>query len=276
MARAMIGTHNGNFHCDEVLAIAMLMQLLEYRNARIMRCRDMQQLATCNILVDVGGSFDLTIKDFYPNLEPAVKLSSAGLIYAHFGKRVITEIAGRLNSDEALEAVFKRQYFSKALALASTELVTNVRQLVEDWLPARIIVKNGLISRFSFHPSGMIAQLIRSGCPWMEHIFDLEKEERITTQARGPRPFSGRPVFVVTSGARMSSVIAVQINEDDEFSKRVYFPESWAGKRDRELDQAVGINGCVFVHTDRFLTAHKTLAGSLKMAVLALKAAGYL
>ena len=32
-----IGTHNGTFHCDEVLACFMLKQLPEYKNAEIVR-----------------------------------------------------------------------------------------------------------------------------------------------------------------------------------------------------------------------------------------------
>ena len=34
------GTHNGKFHCDEVLACYMLRQLPEYSNAEIIRTRD--------------------------------------------------------------------------------------------------------------------------------------------------------------------------------------------------------------------------------------------
>ncbi|VDN44498.1 unnamed protein product [Dibothriocephalus latus] len=54
------------------------------------------------------------------------------------------------------------------------------------------------------------------------------------------------------------------------------FPESWAGKRSDELDQAFGISGCLFVHNDGFMATHKTPDGALKMAEFALKAAGYL
>ncbi|VDN10548.1 unnamed protein product [Dibothriocephalus latus] len=39
-ARRVIGTHNAVFHCDEVLAIAMLKQLPEYKSADIIRTRD--------------------------------------------------------------------------------------------------------------------------------------------------------------------------------------------------------------------------------------------
>lgn len=37
-----IGTHSGNFHCDEALACFMLRQLPEYKNAEIIRTRDLE------------------------------------------------------------------------------------------------------------------------------------------------------------------------------------------------------------------------------------------
>lgn len=54
-----IGTHNGTFHCDEVVACFMLKQLPEYENAEIFRSRDEKALREkCDIIVDVGGIFD--------------------------------------------------------------------------------------------------------------------------------------------------------------------------------------------------------------------------
>lgn len=35
-----IGTHNGVFHCDEALACYLLKQLPEYKEAEIIRTRD--------------------------------------------------------------------------------------------------------------------------------------------------------------------------------------------------------------------------------------------
>lgn len=40
------------------------------------------------------------MKHFHPDLTPEVKLSSAGLVYAHFGKRVIGEIIGQPDGAE--------------------------------------------------------------------------------------------------------------------------------------------------------------------------------
>ena len=53
-----IGTHNGTFHCDEVLACYMLKLLPDYKDAAIVRTRDPALLKECDIVVDVGGEYD--------------------------------------------------------------------------------------------------------------------------------------------------------------------------------------------------------------------------
>lgn len=53
-----IGTHDGCFHCDEVLACSMLKRLPEYRDAQIIRTRNADILKECDIVVDVGAEFD--------------------------------------------------------------------------------------------------------------------------------------------------------------------------------------------------------------------------
>lgn len=53
-----IGTHSGQFHCDEALACFMLKQLPEYEDAEIVRTRDEEILQTCDIVVDVGAVYD--------------------------------------------------------------------------------------------------------------------------------------------------------------------------------------------------------------------------
>uniref|UniRef100_A0A452U044 Uncharacterized protein n=1 Tax=Ursus maritimus TaxID=29073 RepID=A0A452U044_URSMA len=58
MAPPRIGTHSGTFHCDEALACALLRLLPEYRDAEIVRTRDPEKLASCDIVVDVGGEYD--------------------------------------------------------------------------------------------------------------------------------------------------------------------------------------------------------------------------
>ena len=103
----LIGTHNGSFHCDEVLACFMLKQLPEYKEAQIVRTRDPVELDKCDIVVDVGAVFDPARKRFdhhqksftdtFSTLIPSykngeIKLSSAGLVYVHYGRDIIRQI----------------------------------------------------------------------------------------------------------------------------------------------------------------------------------------
>ncbi|XP_065317539.1 MYG1 protein-like [Gordionus sp. m RMFG-2023] len=111
-----IGTHDGKFHCDEVLACYLLKCLPEFKSAYIIRSRDTQLLEKCDVVVDVGGvydydklrfdhhqkSFDKTLQSIKDNaLFDKIKLSSAGLVYAHFGEKVIRESLKRCSSSHS-------------------------------------------------------------------------------------------------------------------------------------------------------------------------------
>ncbi|KFY63868.1 hypothetical protein V496_03654 [Pseudogymnoascus sp. VKM F-4515 (FW-2607)] len=94
-----IGTHNGHFHADEALAVYMLRLLPAYKSASLVRTRDPARLAECHTVVDVGGEYDAsrnlfdhhqrTFTTTFPNR--STKLSSAGLVYMHFGRAIIAQ-----------------------------------------------------------------------------------------------------------------------------------------------------------------------------------------
>lgn len=50
-----IGTHNGIFHSDEVVACAILCLINSNMSIHILRTRDNEMLNLCNICVDIGG-----------------------------------------------------------------------------------------------------------------------------------------------------------------------------------------------------------------------------
>ncbi|KAF7320317.1 hypothetical protein MKEN_00816500 [Mycena kentingensis (nom. inval.)] len=93
-----IGTHSGTFHCDEALAVFLLRNTDKYRNSEVVRSRDPAVLETCDIVVDVGAVYDET-KNLFDHHQRGftevfghgfdTKLSSAGLVYKHFGKEIV-------------------------------------------------------------------------------------------------------------------------------------------------------------------------------------------
>ncbi|KAI3378594.1 hypothetical protein SNEBB_002629 [Seison nebaliae] len=117
----IIATHNGKFHCDDVLACAMLLSLNKYKNSSILRTRDKSELDQCDIVVDVGDEYDVSRRRFdhhqksfnlsVENVMPmrrsihsnGIKLSSAGLIYLTYGKEILQSIISKGNPRYVIE-----------------------------------------------------------------------------------------------------------------------------------------------------------------------------
>lgn len=119
-----IGTHSGVFHCDEILACYMLKRIPLYQNAEIVRTRDQNILDACDIVVDVGGVYDPsrhrydhhqrefkeTMNSLNPDKPWKTKLSSAGLVYHHFGDKIIKAVLGDELCDDAIRNVYNQVY----------------------------------------------------------------------------------------------------------------------------------------------------------------------
>ncbi|KAI4303613.1 hypothetical protein MLD38_039221 [Melastoma candidum] len=98
--KRVVGTHNGSFHCDEALGCFMIRLTEQFRDAEIVRSRDPQVLEGLDAVLDVGGVYDPT-RDRYDHHQKgfeevfghgfSTKLSSAGLVYKHFGKEIIAK-----------------------------------------------------------------------------------------------------------------------------------------------------------------------------------------
>lgn len=113
-----IGTHDGSFHCDEALAVSMLKLLPKYASATVVRTRNPEILGKCSIVVDVGAVYDADTerfdhhqREFTGTLDNYhTKLSSAGLVYKHYGKSIIKEILGCEDSHELVEICYDKVY----------------------------------------------------------------------------------------------------------------------------------------------------------------------
>lgn len=115
-----IATHNGKFHADEVFAVSLLRMLTQFKEAEIIRTRDAEILAQADVVLDVGGVYDPSTNrydhhqpEFKDSFSPQFKtlLSSAGLVYKHFGKEIIAARAAHL-SPEQVEALYLHVYES--------------------------------------------------------------------------------------------------------------------------------------------------------------------
>ncbi|EAN32204.2 uncharacterized protein TpMuguga_04g00850 [Theileria parva strain Muguga] len=159
-----IGTHNGFFHADEALAVYMLKLLPEYRDAEVVRTRDPSVLETCDVVVDVGAVYDPSrhrydhhqrdFKDFFDDEHEVTKLSSAGLVYKHFSKRLFREVY-KVMDEETVDYLYKSIYdkFIEAMDAidngvpmcdgdlkykTNTDLSTRVSRLNPSWIDSDV------------------------------------------------------------------------------------------------------------------------------------------
>ncbi|XP_031262709.1 UPF0160 protein-like [Pistacia vera] len=159
-----IGTHNGSFHCDEALGCFMIRLTDKFSNAQIIRTRDPKVLEDLDAVLDVGGVYDPS-NDRYDHHQKGfeevfghgfnTKLSSAGLVYKHFGKEIIAKellvdeghpdvhrlfLAVYRNFMEAIDAVDNgiNQYDTEKPPspryVNSTHLSSRVGKLNLDWI----------------------------------------------------------------------------------------------------------------------------------------------
>lgn len=118
---AFICTHHGTFHADEAMACAMLKCLPEYASMPILRTRSQAEIDQASIVVDVGATYEpekhrydhhqRSFTDTYSEAYAGIKLSSAGLVFKHFGAEVVRALCGPLEP-RASQAILAKTYDS--------------------------------------------------------------------------------------------------------------------------------------------------------------------
>lgn len=335
-AGVLIGTHDGSFHCDEAMACGLLRHTKEFHAANVVRSRVPAQHLLCNIVVDVGSVYDAS-KNLLDHHQPEfqdkmhtglnqynTRLSSAGLVYRHYGREILAAYvdaaveAGAITKptqhqiDLLYDKIYKgfmehvdgidngveefasvdgsplvRNYsvpttlsarvaklyprwnetstrkdeddaFLAAVRLTTTEFFEAVDYYVCSWLPARALVEDAFAAAESVHPSKQILVFSAAGCPWKEHLLDIETENNCV----------GRSIYVLFSDGKGWRVQCVP-KENSAFQNRKPLP--WKGLRDDDLSKASGIDGGVFVHASGFIGGNKTFEGAKAMAIKALE-----
>lgn len=118
-ARPVIVTHSGTFHADEALAVHLLYKLPVLKDAELVRTRDLAVIAKGTVVVDVGAEYlpeqhryDHHQRGFTETFdaEHKTKLSSAGLVWKHFGRDILAAHLHAKEDDERIPILYKKMY----------------------------------------------------------------------------------------------------------------------------------------------------------------------
>ncbi|NXS61989.1 MYG1 protein, partial [Brachypteracias leptosomus] len=94
------------------------------QDSEVLRTRDPQLLAQCEVVVDVGGEYDpqrhrydhhqrsftQCMRSIRPEKPWTTKLSSAGLIYCHFGSQILAELLGQPEDSPVVTVLYDKLY----------------------------------------------------------------------------------------------------------------------------------------------------------------------
>ena len=311
---SLIGTHDGSFHCDEALAISMLKLLPEYASSTVLRTRNPELLAKCDIVVDVGAVYDPAThrydhhqREFTGVLEGYnTKLSSAGLVYKHFGRSILKKVLD--TQDEALvETCFQKLYKGFVEHIDGIDNGISIQDG-----PARYHISTSLSSRVGclnpawneeqtpeIQNARFIDAMCLTGSEFLSHAQSLVTHwwpaRSIVQQAVAAR-FAVHPsgkimlleaacpwkdhLFEVEAETKAEAILyaiyqdtggswRIQAVPQDpqSFLSRKSLPAAWCGVRDEALSAITGLPGSIFIHASGFIGGHLTREGAIAMAV---------
>lgn len=286
-----VGTHNGKFHADEVMATAILKEIFDIE---VVRSRDPDVLKDLEIIYDIGeGEFDHHQMDKRYR-DNGIPYAACGLIWERFGRDVIRMYDNTL-SQENLEYMFHEMddILIKGIDAADNGIRTtktivptlNITAIISKFNPswdsrldeensfneavelASSVFKNVLRQKFSVvyaeeyvrnaYKNRSVPELLvlDKPYPWNELLYQIDEEKQI--------------VYVISPDHDQYIIQTVR-RSDGGYGDVKPLPLSWAGKRDEELCAVTGTDDAVFCHADRFIAGARSLDSIMKMAEIAL------
>lgn len=285
-----VGTHDGRFHADEVMATAILKEVYEIE---LTRTRDENVLKTLDIVYDVGGGeFDHHGMDKIYR-ENGTPYAACGLIWRGFGKEVI-KIKDPSLKDEEVDLLYN--YIDRAVIEGMDALdngvkigdttipILNISTIISGFNPpwykendedkafneavnvASSVLRNKISHKLSVFKSRELVEnayksrvrpevlVLDTYCPYGELLKNIDE---------------AKEVLYVVYKSKVN--YAAQSVRDYNGEDRKKFPKAWAGKRDEELAKVTGVKDSVFCHSGRFIAIAQSLEGIMTLVDLAIK-----
>lgn len=303
-----IATHPGFFHCDEALAAALIQIFSQNTTSLpIVRTRDPYAIAGGCFVVDVGGVYDHarrrydhhqpSFREVFSSRQNTIKLSSAGLVYKHYGQDIIRQLYPAL-SDESRDAVFERMYttFFEHIDAHDNGMENgkDERYLVTTTLSARVGYLNPSAVGEDEHEAFRRAMkltcteflecLHRTVTNWLPGREPIQKAiaNRFEVHSSGSivhvpghcdaRQYPMDPsILYLIIGMGLDWKVICVLEKEGGFKPRKALPEAWRGLQDEALRVESKIRGAVFVHSSGFMGVASSYADALEMAIRSLE-----
>lgn len=284
-----IVTHNGHFHADEILAVAVL--LIKYPDAEIVRSRDQEIINSGDIVVDVGHvynpekfKFDHHQQGGAGKRENGIPYASSGLVWKQFGQELAGGVEEAQLVDETLivpvDAEDNGIVFSKAIVEGLREY--SLGDFFESFAKGAHTLEVAEAAFFKALPIAI--ELMRreinivrrrvSDWNYVRKIYDKSDNKQVIilpTYASWSRVLTPtETMFVVYPRTDGNWGAQAVLKKPNTFDRKKLFPENWAGLSGDDLAKISGVSDAFFCHRHRHLAGAKSMEGALKLAEIAL------
>jgi uncharacterized UPF0160 family protein len=289
-----VATHPGNFHADDVFAIAVL-GLAADGPLEIVRTRDEAIQDAADARVDVGGRSDPATGDFDHHQkggagerDNGIRYASFGLVWRAYGEQLTGDAEGAASIDERLVQGVDANDTGQTIVRSLVEGVRPMtvsgviaamnpawdESLTPEQEDARFaeavavatrIVQDELAGSAAFRRAHQLVHdaIGRADDP---RIIELDRNmpwrEAVVTTA----PEALFVVYPKTDGWGMQAVPKAL----GAFDNRRDLPAAWAGLSGDELAAASGVDDAVFCHAARFYASAQSREGITALAAQAL------
>lgn len=289
-------THNGIFHCDEVMACAILFMLAFSKEEKVelIRTRDRkivaEALTDINVIVfDVGGEFNNELnnfdhhqKDFTLTRGNGVKYSSAGLIWRSYGKELplITQEIWQELDDTFFSAIDAIDNGIEGWDSPISSIISGLNPVwwddhsskaEDDTFKAAVFIATEVLKSKINSTAGALAakQYVYEGLFLHEgRVIILEYFVPWQRYVCNDEKFSSVQFICFPDKGGEWRIQTVPTSEDS-FVSRKPLPEAWAGLRNEEFSEITGIDDGVFCHSGRFIAGAKSRESIIKLAEMA-------
>ena len=280
------GVHDGTFHADELTACALLMLFDLIDEEKIIRTRDLDLLATCEYVCDVGGVFNPDQKLFdHHQADYEGPLSSAGMILEYLkNNQMITLDEYNFFNQSLVMGVDAHDNGRDPLTpgvCSFSHVISNFTPIHYDCSPEeqnQAFLRalkftfehlHRLLERFKYSQScrETIAECMEKSkeclifdqnIPWIETFFELNG---VVHPA----------LFVIMPSGNHWKLRGIPPTYQDRMKVRCPQPKQWAGLLNDELKRVSGIPGAIFCHKGRFISVWETREDALRALDYTLK-----
>ncbi|MFH1473209.1 MAG: MYG1 family protein [bacterium] len=294
-----IVTHDAKFHTDDVFAVATLFLAFGKENCNVVRTRDEEIIHQSDIVVDVGGEYNVVTKKFDHHQSGGAGARENGISYASFGL-VWKEYGEKISDSKEVSEEIERVLIQPIDALDNGESISspliphlhqfdinNVINLYRSTWKEKRDWDESFVEAVDW-ATWVLTRLIKTTKDILEakeivirayetakdkNIIVIDKKYDVGREVVMDVLFSYvEPIYAVLyrSDAKNWQVVAIR-KEEGSFSSRKSFPESWKALRDEELQKITGVKDSLFCHRSGFMCIVGSQEGAEKLAKSALE-----